>query len=763
MQLYRRRLAYTFLGFLLCVATLDGAGGAATPPSPPQVENAFLLIVFDAESGRLAGFSDLRNGHAFLSGISEGGVWRIDLLDAPSDAEITPSEAREFRWRYPETPANTIELVWEGFTSHSAPEMRVTATVSLSEAESHWRICVENVGDLRMAAIHFPRIVPVAPQDREVLAVPVWMGERTEKARELAGPGRRLDWEYPGILSMQCLAFYQDGGPGLYVWCDDTAALAKEFAAFGEAGGFGFELKQIPENAADRGGDYTSPYAAIVGAFEGDWFTVAERYRAWALEQPWARECRLRTGGTAQWATDTGLWVWNRGRSEGVLDPAAALSARAQLPVSVFWHWWHGCAYDIGFPEYLPPREGVEPFQQALVRAHAAGVHAIVYMNQRLWGMTTASWQADGAERYAVKGPDGKVRPEVYNTFTKAPCASMCMGTPFWRDKYAGLAKDAVALGVDGIYMDQACSSLSCYDPSHGHLLGGGAYWMNGFRLLQADIRERCAPMRQVVLAGEGCGETWLPYLDLMLSLQVSMERYAAPGAWAPIPFFHAVYHGYGIFYGNYSSLTMPPYDEKWPPEFAPKEPLALLDRKYAAQFRLEQARAFVWGQQPTIANFRMEQFETRPEEVAYVLRLANLRRRATKYLLHGTMLRPPDLDVPEATIDLSRLSIYAGQRDALKEYQRAYPAVLGGAWRAADGDVAIALANITEQPQQFILTLERTNYPLPEDCVLCVCDDTGERDVECAPDDPLRVTVALAPAGACVYTFKPKNSAGQR
>ena len=28
------------------------------------------------------------------------------------------------------------------------------------------------------------------------------------------------------------------------------------------------------------------------------------------------------------------------------------------------------------------------------------------------------------------------------------------------------------------------------------------------------------------MLAGEGCGEGWLPYLDLMLSLQVSRERY---------------------------------------------------------------------------------------------------------------------------------------------------------------------------------------------------------------------------------------------
>ena len=90
----------------------------------------------------------------------------------------------------------------------------------------------------------------------------------------------------------------------------------------------------------------------------------------------------------------------------------------------------------------------------------------IVYMNQRLWGMTTRSWTEQRAEQFAVKDAEGTVTPEVYNTFMKVPCASMCMGTDFWRTKYAEIAAEAVCtLGVDGIYMDQACSSLACYDP----------------------------------------------------------------------------------------------------------------------------------------------------------------------------------------------------------------------------------------------------------------------------------------------------------
>ena len=109
-----------------------------------------------------------------------------------------------------------------------------------------------------------------------------------------------------------------------------------------------------------------------------------ERYRRWGVRQYWARTSRFATRRSPQWIYDTGIWVWNRGRSNVVLEPAAQLQADAGLPVSVFWHWWHGGPYDTSFPDYLPPREGGEPFTRAVAKAHAAGLHAIVYMNQRL-------------------------------------------------------------------------------------------------------------------------------------------------------------------------------------------------------------------------------------------------------------------------------------------------------------------------------------------------------------------------------------------
>ncbi len=726
------------------------------------IETASLQLVLDPQSGRIVEITAPDTGINIIDPAVNAPLWSIDA-NLAGHGPILPAHAGQFHAEPDATGKPSVRLTWSGFKLDEAPAFSVVvdAEVDAATAVSHWCIAIDGLGELRMVDVRFPRVGGFARQEAETLTVPIWIGQKTDKARTLLNAGnkaRRLEWTYPGILSMQWLAFCGGGGLGFYAACDDAAAFGKRFALFGDGrGSAGFEVVQLPKSTANEGAEYHAPYRVQLGVFEGDWFTAAERYREWALQQPWADHSRLSSGATPQWCINTGLWVWNRGRSENVLGPAAMLQEAAGVPVSVFWHWWHGCPYDVGFPEYLPPREGAAPFREAVRAAHNDGLHAIVYMNQRLWGMTTESWEKRSAARYAVKNPKGAIRPEVYNTFTKSPCASMCMGTEFWRNTYATLATEAVLdLGIDGIYMDQACSSLACYDPMHGHPIGGGTYWIKGFQTLQQDIRTRCQSAgRTAALAGEGCGEAWLPYLDLMLSLQVSMERYAAPGNWTPIPMFHAVYHGHFLPYGNYASLTMPPYDELWPPEKAPANALALLDRKFSQQFRMEQARAFVWGQTPSIANFRPEHLESRAEEMDFVIRLAKLRRRVPEYLLHGTMLRAPEMEIPEAVIPMSRLSIYAGQQGALSEYEGQYPLLFASAWKSPQGGVAVVVANVADAPQQAVFTLDAQTWLIPKQGTVRILEDTGAERSTPYTEASVTINEKLSPATARVYIIE--------
>jgi hypothetical protein len=747
-------LAASLLGFGLWTAL-------ARDDSVVRAANRHLQVGVDRTSGQLVELTDRATRHNFAGRpVNRGGLWELELADGQV---VSPTNARACAAAPLSGQPGGVRLAWSGFELPQSPQLRVEVVARLDADQplSRWRISLHHLNGRPPRRIRFPRLLDVPAQRGERLAVPVWLGQQAENPRALLhkpdGRATRLEWPYPGLLSLQCLALSGDTA-GLYAACDDPADFLKGFAVFGGGpNGFNFEAVHHPENDGTTRDHFALPYAVVLGAFHGDWFDAAVRYRAWATNQPWARDSRLRRGLVPPWVTNTALWVWNRGASPGVLDPAMALQDKLGLPVSVFWHWWHGCAYDVGFPEYLPPREGEAPFKTALQRAHQHDVHAIVYMNQRLWGMTTASWTNENAARFAVKDAGGRIRPEIYNTFTRSPCASMCLGTTFWRDKYAGLAATAFQqLGVDGIYMDQACSSLACFDPQHGHAPGGGRYWMAGFKSLAADLRQRCHRRGGPALAGEGCGENWLPHLDLMLALQVSRERYAGPDGWDTIPFFHAVYHGYGVFYGNYSSLTMPPYDELWPAEYAPPEPLKLLDRKFSRQFYLEQARAFVWGQQPTLANFRPAQWRDRAEELAYVLRLAKLHARARNHLLLGELLPPPAVDAPTAELEMSRLSIYAGRRGGLTEFRQRAPLVLASAWRAPEGSVAVAVASLSDQPLTPRLRLDAAACGLSRRGTIYRLDASARQRVGAYRGKTLILAPELAPLDACVLELKP-------
>ncbi|NUQ61474.1 MAG: hypothetical protein HUU20_03235 [Pirellulales bacterium] len=735
------------------VGAADGGAAQAV-----RLVNHRLELWLAPTDGRVEQIRDLNTGHDHLAAAARRSpLWSFQATADGKERLFTPADAKSFRWQLLGTQTPALRLTWTGFDLAAAPGLTVEVKVQLDEREptSVWEISLRSPGRLSVEEIHFPVVSGVAFQEHEVLAVPHWMGEKAAEPRKLLGGrdgrGRRLEWPYPGHLSLQCLAWYRENGPGLYAASHDATAQRKGFAVWGDTQSqVHIETVHYPAPRS-RAEDAISPgYPVHLGTFCGDWLTAAERYRTWGAEQAWARESRLKKAEVPDWVLQTGLWVWNRGRSPGVLPPAAAMKRELGLPVSVFWHWWHGCPYDTGFPEYLPPREGAKEFRAALAEAHREDVRALVYMNQRLWGMTTKSWTGENAAAFAVKGPGGAIRPEVYNTFTRQPCASMCMGTSFWRNKYAGLAEEAVAdLGVDGIYMDQACSSLPCYDASHGHPLGAGSFWTEGFQKLAADIRRR-SQGRPVALAGEGCGEAWLPHLDLMLTLQVSRERYAAiQDGWEVIPFFHAVYHPFGILYGNYSSLTVPPYDDLWPAEHAPPRPLELLDRKFSGQFCLEQARAFVWGQQPTIANFLPSQSAERRREIDYMVRLAKVRQRAQKYLVHGTFLRPPAIDAPAVMLDFSRLSIYAGQKDRVQSFEKTCPAALAAAWQAPDGNVGIALASIVDRPMTLTLRPSRELDSLPRGATVVRIDEDGP--AEAGRIEKGSAIVELDPLDACL------------
>ncbi|MEO7082957.1 MAG: DUF6259 domain-containing protein [Gemmatimonadaceae bacterium] len=755
-----RRRSAIFVALLML--PLQRQASAQRPgAAAPGLADAAMRIEFSSADGHVRSLRDW-NGRVLVGAGSDSiGLWSLDLGPGSAASTVTASQAGRFAWR--RTDARSLEFTWDDFAATAAPKLRVVATVRLrADSTASWRIRLNGIRGVVVDRLHYPRLTGISlSAAHQELAVPSWMGQRARDPRALlAGPdgaGRRLEFVYPGALSMQALAFSSASEGGLYFAADDTAAYRKGFALWGDRNGTaGYDMVHVLSNPGEANG-YAPSYAALVGVIPGDWFSAVERYRKWGTKQYWARGSWLSTGATPAWMRATGIWEWNRGRSNVVLEPAAQLQRDAGLPVSVFWHWWHNGPYDTSFPDYLPPREGAGPFTDAVKKAHAAGLHVITYMNQRLWCINTPSWKREGAERWAVHERDGTVREETYNVFDPKPCATMDIATPFWRNKYAGIADTVIKqYGVDGIYMDQAVLSLVDWSPDHGHPVGGGNYWMQGFRALASDLRARNAD-RPAGFAGEGGGESWLPDLDAFLTLQVSQERYVDPASgWEVIPMFQAAYHPYALTYGTYGSLTLPPYDELWPAEKRPQTAMTLLDLKYARQFYLEQARMFVWGMQPTIANFLPNQLTERRAQIDYLERLAKLRYGLREFFMTGVFLRAPDVAAPISDILSSRISIYAARLGGPTEAHIRSPEVLASAWKAADGRVAIALASISDSALVAAITLPPGAYGLPARTRMIRHDDTGTRPMGAMEAGTRAIHVPIAPLRGVVVEFLP-------
>jgi len=759
----RRLASLVWLAACALSAVVAGAGeNNLVKVEAVRIADEKLKIGIDPATGSLRELIGLADGcNQLVDSPPSLDLWQITVSDGQTIQELNAGRAGPPKIERLRGDRPGLRLQWAKVPGSGREPLWVEVVVRLGEQGgplSRWEFSLAKPKNLRLKQVRFPRVPGLRQRPEECLAVPKQLGILARNPRRLLqgrdNKAARLCWRYPygTEMAMQLLALYQRDGPGFYAACDDAQGFRKDFAMWGDGKAhIRFEIVHEPEQEAVEQAEFRLPFAVVLGAFRGDWTTAAQIYRESPSAKAIAERGRLRRRLSPAWVSETGLWLWNRGRSQQVLEPAAVMRRHLQSPVSVLWHWWHNCPYDAGFPEFLPPREGGESFRAALAAARRQNVHAILYMNQRLWGMKTRSWLDEGAEAYAVKGKEGKVSPEVYNIFMKAPCAPMCIGTQFWRNKYAGLAEEVLrGLKADGIYMDQTGVWADCYDSRHGHILGPGRYWTDGLAMLTTEIRDRSSPRGPVALGGEFCGEPWIGSIDLNLALSVSHDRIGMGPDWEPIPLFTAVYHPSTVVFGNMAGLVHPPYDEKWPQELAPPGRLTLLDRKFAKQFCLEHAQTFVWGMQPMLANFLPSHLKERPEEIDFVTRLVRTRVRSLKYLLHGTWLRPPLLKVPRQEIDVALIGTYT----PLRASKRTYPVALAGTWRAPDGDVGLALASIHDEKLRLRLPIDSRAYGLPARSTVYRIDESGRHRVGPFDAREPEFRFELPPRGLCVLEF---------
>lgn len=723
------------------------------------IDNGKIKLGFENKTGRLVIFDDLVNNHEFIDqSVVNGLPWEISFHSIQTNStqidEISPS-----KFSYSKPDPHTIILSWKDFDGMGEFKVVTEITLDKNKAFSYWNISIEGLKDKTLTNVVFPKIAGLKDMGNEELVIPTWMGSLMTEPRKALTSGRgKMEWSYPGSLSSQVIGIYNSNKSGFYASCNDSLSYAKNFSLkLDSLNTLTYEMINYPSFDPTLS-SYSPNYQAVIGSFIGDWIDVAEIYGEWAVNQKWAKESRFKNGLTPSWLEETALWIWNRGESDNVIKPAVELKKRLGLPVNVHWHWWHNCSYDDNFPEYLPPREGKESFVKAMKLAENAGVKAHVYMNAIQWGDAVEGWKSEKVKPYTVKDINGNERSHVYNIFSGNALINMCVGTEFWRDHYSSLCDSVVNIyKTDGVYMDQTCLNRMCYDENHDHEIGGGNYWVENSGKLIKQIRSNDFGEKQPIFTGEGSSENWLPHLDAFLTLQASRERYAGVGNTETIPFFQAVFHQYGITFGSYSSLVTPPYDELWPEEYAPDQTEQPLDEIFNKQFLMEQARSFVWGMQPTIANYHSFLASERKEEIDYLLNIAKLRYSNLEYLLHGKFLRSPNIDVPVEEIDISRLSIYAGRRgENVTAFKKRVPLLYSGTWKADDGDVGIVLASISDDIMPIDFSFNSKDYDLPANGKVYIITNEGKKLLNSYTDGSININLSLQPKGLCIFEITP-------
>jgi len=547
---------------------------------------------------------------------------------------------------------------------------------------------------------------------------------------------------YPGFdVSMPWFVIWREKTPetgfrnreniGLYLGIHDREGSRKELVCMAK-----------PENAQDPWPDTVSFWGeiqaenmglpnnelvvggkAVLQVVRNDWYDGAMIYRDWVRrEAKWYPRDRMGENGR----TDTPLWfkehcLWAMYR----VDPAEMIPAMQKMrdafgvPVAVHWYYWHTNPYDNDYPHFFP-REG---FGESVAEMQASNdIFIMPYTNGLLWdsrdcGLEDWLFTKEGLAG-AVKTRTGQVLLHSYGSKesdgSDVKLAHSCPSTDVWQRK---VRENTLRLtneyGVQAVYIDQVGAAVPelCFDPSHGHPLGGGHWWGDGYRKMLETIRNDlrrevddhpfCEAVEQRlgdnpnaladrVLTTECTGETSLDLVDGFLTWHHQLEN--------QVPAFAAVYGGSVQMIGR-DYRAGKTYAERTEPRMTvTNEPLAC---------RMKSAEALCFGEQigwfvPTIID--------EADKFPFQRKVVRLRHQLRHYFYQGEMCRPPELpvDLPTVTADWN---YYDSPLITA-------PAIRTGCWKiarcGATQSAVLLLANTADTPMTIQVRVDLTELGFP-------------------------------------------------
>lgn len=646
------------------------------------LENESMRLLFrDGDGMGLTGIVS-KAGEAVRFGANDRGsdFWELtfavpgEFLEDGSHKTITRTNRSRAVRQWVERKGDVTTFIWEGIDlPDETGALDVFAKVRLlpGKGESQWTLSTVNRSKgYALVSTLYPVLRRVgAPGSADVLVPRSNLGAGLVRGRGSDDPAARSQRKRYGYMGYQPMvtAFLQDGVCA-YVAAHDPDGHIKSLVLDGQNSVW---FQTLVENAGIVGKAAAGPkYPVVVDVFRGDWWAAAKKYRSWALNQKWTAKGPIRARADYPKAmAETPLWLNIHGDSSMASNVLA--KARSHFPdfnAGLHWHRWNLWGHDSHYPEYFPTVSNVA---ETVTFLNGIGEKPMIYTNGRLWDAEIPSWTA--ALPYATMHPNGE--PYIERYANKRRQGVMCPATAHWQDTMSALADRITGeLAAPGLFMDQigAAEPRPCWDPSHGHALGGGTYWFDGYRQLLSKAHG-ITSSRGAFLTTEGTGETWMSDVDGYLCVTYMLAD--------DVPFYPAVYSGYTTYFCS-------PQNDKDTPD----------------AFWALQARQVLWGVAPgwfgpSLVLSRAPEMAAKREMIA---RLCRFRQENLGFLAYGELV-----DELRTSGACGRVQVAWNARWSKKAKRQdvEMPSVIGSVWRDAEGQTALFAINLADVAQKVTVT----------------------------------------------------------
>ncbi len=575
-----------------------------------SIGNSFMGIEFGSEKEGfpVRSIENRMSGSVKFVNHPEKGfdLWHLEFLSAPDKSAKRIEASRRSRLnaveKTCERTARGVVLKWKGMDLPGEPKViDVTVKVVLNDKDgsSEWSISVDNRSKIwALSKTRFPCLPDMTlPGEGDHLVAAAPLGAQLRKAYAGSEDVRRV--KFP-TCAPPMSAFMKDG-VGFYAGVHDPSRPIF-CTMYGPKCNFAVETPVA--DSGELGKAAKGPgFSVTIRPFVGDWWQAAKIYREWAMKQKWAAKGPIMgRKDFPQSFKDLDVMTFMSERNAKVASNKIARIVKGfpGLKVGVHWYGWHNSGFCVNFPELFPAQKGVPEVMKAWAEKD---VLVMPYTNPRLWDTNSASWEF--TKDYACRWWNGNY-PTV--SYLGNPCAVMCPTSEAWKRSVWKWSRQVLDIGAKSVYYDQVAVArpFECYDSRHGHPVGGGSWWTEGYRQMLALIHELYSS-RNAPITSELSGDQWLDLIDgYMLCGSPHDDE---------VPFFPAVYSGYAIYFGSEENMCDPEDTfESW------------------------QYRQFTWGILPGWFD-RWDIGENRfVRQRNMIARLAKIRRAAEDYMVYGSL-----------------------------------------------------------------------------------------------------------------------------